>query len=492
MRNFEYQALDGLALAKLLERGDVSPEELMSCAINLAREKAPVLNALCYERYEESLAVAREWRIRGAFRGIPFLLKDSALAHRRFPSGLGSHLLADSEHTDNATVADRFETAGLIPFARTTVPEFGMAPTTEAVRNGGPTRNPWDLTRSAGGSSGGAAVAVATGIVPLAHGGDGGGSIRIPASCCGVYGLKPSRGRVPMGPFRSEGWGGLSTDGVLSRSVRDSAATLDAIAGYEIGAPYAAPPAPASYLHALAETPRRLRIAVWRKAWLGIDVAPECEAAVEHTVRLCEELGHQIVDCAPPDISYDALVLAHANILAANIVLSVDTKVAQTGRPVRDGDLEPTIHQGYEYGKSLGAAQYIEAINRLHATGRLLEGYMTSYDVVISPTLTQLPPKLGSFSMRTASFLDFRRQVSRFGTFTAPINASGQPAASLPLFWTSDGLPVGTQIIGKFGREDVVLRLSAQLEALQPWGNRVAPVGTGEDPGRLLTMAKSR
>ncbi|SDR43677.1 amidase [Burkholderia orbicola] len=484
MRDTEYQASDGLGLAELLERGEVSPEELMACAIRLARELAPGLNALCYERYEESLAVAREWLMHGAFRGIPFLLKDSAIAHRRFPSSLGSQLLADSEHAGNATVADRFETAGLIPFARTTVPEFGMAPTTEAVRNGGPTRNPWDPTRSAGGSSGGAAVAVATGIVPLAHGSDGGGSIRIPASCCGLYGLKPSRGRVPVGPFRSEGWGGLSTDGVLSRSVRDTAAALDAIAGYEAGAPYAAPPAPTSYLHALTEAPRQLRIVVWREAWCGIDVAPECVAAVEHTARLCEELGHQVVVCAPPDISYDAFVLAHANVLASNIVLSVDTKLAQTGQPLGGDDLEPAIRQGYEYGKSLSAAQYVTAINRLHATGRMLEAYMEGYDIVISPTLTQLPLKLGTLSMRTRSFLDFRIQVARYGTFTAPINASGQPAASLPLFWTEDGLPVGTQVIGKFGREDVVLRLSAQLEALQPWSDRIAQGGVAKGATR--------
>lgn len=477
MRDTEYQSLDGLALADLLARREVSPEDLMACAIKLARERAPALNALCYERYEESLDVARTWQPRGAFGAIPFLLKDSGLAHVRFPSSIGSRLLNDTPYARNATLADRFEAAGLIPFARTTVPEFCMAPTTEAARNNGPTRNPWDPTRSSGGSSGGAAVAVATGIVPVAHGSDGGGSIRIPAASCGVYGLKVSRGRVPMGPFRGEGWGSLATDGVLSRSVRDTAAALDAIAGYEPGAPYTAPPAPLSYLKGLAEPPRRLRIALWREAWNGVPVAPECVAAVERAAMLCRELGHEVIDSAPPDIEYEAFVLAHANVLASNIVLSVDTRLGMTGQALRDDDLEPALRQGYEYGKTLSAAQYIGCVNRFHAIGRVLEGYMEGYDAILTPSLTQLPLKLGVLSTAKGSFMDFRRQVGAYGTFSAAFNASGQPAASLPLSWTDEGLPVGVQVVGHYGREDVVLALSAQLETAQPWAGRIAVPG---------------
>ena len=223
MQTTEYEALDGLALAELLERGDVTSAELMDCAITLAEQRNPVLNAITYPRYEESRRIAADWAPRGPFRGLPFLLKDSGFAHRRFASSLGSALFDDTTYSHAATVADRFEAAGFIPFARTTVPELCMAGTTEARRNGGATPNPWDHTRSAGGSSGGAASAVAARIVPVAHGSDGGGSIRIPAACCGVFGLKPSRGRVPMGPMRGEGWAGMSTDGVLSWSVRDIA-----------------------------------------------------------------------------------------------------------------------------------------------------------------------------------------------------------------------------------------------------------------------------
>jgi amidase len=474
MRDTEYQALDGLALADLLARREVSPEILMACAIKLARERAPAMNALCYERYDESLEVARDWQPRGVFGAVPFLLKDSGLAHTRFPSSLGSRLLNDTRYPRNATLADRFEAAGLVPFARTTVPEFCMAPTTEAARNGGPTRNPWDPTRSSGGSSGGAAAAVAAGIVPLAHGSDGGGSIRIPAASCGVFGLKVSRGRVPMGPFRGEGWGGLATDGVLSRSVRDTAAALDAIGAPEPGAPYAAPAAPASYLELLAKPPRKMRIIVWRSAFNGVPVAPECVAAVERAAALCRELGHEVVDGTPPDIEYDAFVLAHANVLAGNIVLSVDTRLGLTGQALGDDDLEPVLRQGYDYGKTLPAAQYIGSVNRFHAIGRILDSYLEGSDVILSPSLTQLPLKLGELSTARGSFLDFRRKVSAYGTFSAAFNASGQPAASLPLVWTEAGLPVGVQVAGRYGREDVVLALSAQLEMAQPWAGRIA------------------
>lgn len=474
MRDTEYQALDGLALADLLARREVSPEGLMACAIKLAQERAPAMNALCYERYEESLDVARAWQARGVFGAIPFLLKDSGLAHTRFPSSLGSRLLNDTRYARNATLADRFEAAGLIPFARTTVPEFCMAPTTEAARNGGPTRNPWDPTRSTGGSSGGAAAAVAAGIVPLAHGSDGGGSIRIPAAACGVYGLKVSRGRVPMGPLRGEGWGGLATDGVLSRSVRDTAAALDAVCAPEPGAPYAAPAAPASYLELLSNPVRKMRIVVWRSAFNGVAVAPECIAAVERAAALCRELGHEVVDGTPPDIEYDAFVQAHANVLAGNIVLSVDTRLGLTGQPLADDDLEPVLRQGYEYGKSLPAAQYIGSVNRFHAIGRILDNYMEGYDAILSPSLTQLPLKLGELSTAQGSFLDFRRKVATYGTFSAAFNASGQPAASLPLVWTDAGLPVGVQVVGRYGHEAVVLALSAQLETAQPWAGRIA------------------
>jgi len=474
MHSSEYESLDGLALARLLQQGEVTTPELLECAIELAQTRGAELNAICYERYDESRALARDWKPRGAFHGVPFLLKDSGLASRRFPSSIGSRLFNDTTYTVDATLTERFDAAGFLSFARSTVPELCMAPTTEALRNGGPTLNPRNRERSAGGSSGGAAAAVAAGIVPVAHGSDGGGSIRIPAACCGIYGLKPTRGRVPMGPLRGEGWGGMASDGVLSRSVRDTAAAMDAISGYQAGNPYAAPPKDGSYLDALAQPfDRPLRIAVWRAAWSDdIAIDPVILAAVDHAATLCRDRGHEVIDATPPRIDYEGFVRAHGTILASNIVLATDTRLGVLGRALRDDDLEPAIRDGYELGKTLGAAQYVDSINRLHAIGRALEtAFDPGYDLILTPALTRLPERVGEL-MLVGSLMDYRRKISRYATFLAAINASGQPAATLPLSWTEDNVPVATQLIGRFGREDLVLRLSAQLEAAAPWAGR--------------------
>ena len=444
----------------------------MVCAIEQARARAEPLNALCYQRYDESLELAASAKLTGAFGGIPFLLKDSSLASRRFPYSLGSRLLGGVHSPYDATLLTRFTAAGLIPFARTTAPEFCMAPTTEAVRNGGPTPNPWDKTRSAGGSSGGAAVAVATGTVPMAHGSDGGGSIRIPASCCGLYGLKLSRGRWPMGPARGEGWGGLSTDGVLSRTVRDTAAALDAVSGFDPGAPYAAPSAPPSFLQSLQQPLERpLRIACWSGAWEGIAVANECTAAVEYAATLLRAAGHEVRDVPLPDIDYWKFIDAHMLVLAASIAVAVNAVVQ--GRPASEWQrqLEPAMYDGYTLGVASTAEQYVRAISLFHSIGRTLEKHMEAVDAVLTPTLTQLPAKLGVLTMDD-DFRPFRRKVAEYTTFLAIINASGQPAASVPVYWTEAGLPVGAQLIGHFGHEEQLLKLSAQLEAASPWIER--------------------
>ena len=472
-----YRSLDGLAMADLVRRGQVRPQDLMECAVALAKERGSALNAISYERYEESCGLAESWVPHGVFQGIPFLLKDSGLASTRFPSSLGSRLFNDTRYAADATLVQRFDQAGFIPFARTTVPELCMAPATEAVRNGGPTLNPLNVDLSTGGSSGGAAAAVAAGVVPIAHGSDGGGSIRIPAACCGLYGLKPSRGRVPIGPFRGEGWGGLATDGVLSRSVRDTAAAMDVISGYEIGAPYAAPSAPKiSFLDSL-EQPfgRPLRVGVWREAWNGITVAPECLLAVDHAVSLCKALGHQVIDTPLPEMDFEAFRIAHTNVLAANVVISVDAKLALLKRALADDDLEPAILSGYEQGQKVLASDYVKAINLFHSTSRIMASAISGFDVILTPTLTGLPAKLGEFAHK-GCFSDFREKVAHYATFLAIVNASGQPAASLPLYWTSGGLPVSIQLIGAFAREDVVLRLSAQLERAAPWIQRLLAV----------------
>ncbi len=474
MRPADYSSLDGLALASLLHKGETSAFELMTIAVRLARERAMPLNALSCQRFDEALEIARAAQLTGPFGGLPFLLKDSGLASRRLPSSMGSRMFRDTQFSFDSTLVERFESAGFIAFARTTVPELCMAPTTEAVANGGPTLNPWDPARSPGGSSGGSAVAVALGVVPIAHGSDGGGSIRIPASCCGVFGLKPSRGLMPMGPARGEGWGGLATDGVLTRTVRDTAAVLDAIAGADPGAPYAAPRKPASYLTNL-ERPfdRPLRIAKWVSTWNDIPVDPDCLAAVEMAERLLTRNGHEVADVPPPEIDFDGFANALIDVIAANAVVAIETVAG--GKPSKQwgGLLEPAMLGAYQHGKTLGAADYVSAIARFHQIARAMEQYMRGFDLLLTPTLTQLPVKLGTLSMND-DFRTFRLKGARYTMFLAIINASGQPAASVPLYWSAQGIPAGIQLVGRFGDEDRVLRASAELERSSPWFGRYA------------------
>ncbi|MGB3312830.1 MAG: amidase [Albidovulum sp.] len=472
MRSDEYERLDGLTLAEMQRRGEVAAVELMECALQLAEARNPPLNALCYLRGDEAIDRARVAVPRGRFGALPFLLKDSGLASTFLPSSIGSRLFAGMTSTIDATLQTRFMADGLLPFGRTTVPEFCMAPTTEAVQNGGPTRNPWDRARSSGGSSGGAAVAVATGIVPIAHGSDGGGSIRIPAACCGVYGLKPSRGLVPYGPQRGEGWGGLAVDGVLTRTVRDTAAALDGIAGMELGQPYAAPARPDSYLARL-DLPfdRPLRIAAWTEAWDGIAIDSECLAAVDRAEKVLVSLGHELTWQAPPPIKYPAFVGAIIDVMCASVAMTVNGFLLNKSAPDLRELLEPAILDAYYRGTRLGAEAYALAIARFHGIARQMAQYMQDCDVILTPTLTQLPVPLGTLSM-ASDFESFRRQAGRYTAFLAIINASGQPAANVPLHWTSHGLPVGVQLIGQFGAEDTVLRLSAQIERAAPWIQR--------------------
>ncbi|WP_347309988.1 amidase [Defluviimonas sp. SAOS-178_SWC] len=467
----DYAGYDGLGLAERLRSGDVSAAELMDCAIARADAIQPELNAICYPRYEEARKCAATAKLEGAFGAIPFLLKDSGLASTFLEGSVGSRLFAGMRSSTNATLTERFEASGLQSFARTTVPELCMAPTTEAIANSGPTRNPWDLSRSAGGSSGGAAVAVATGVVPLAHGSDGGGSIRIPASCCGVYGLKPSRGLVPFGPHRGEGWGGLAADGVLSRTVRDTAAALDGIAGTDLGAPYAAPSKPRSYLADLSRPfDRPQKIVRWTEAWDGIGIASVCQVATDSAADKLRALGHEVVDAPPPGIKFAKFLDAMIDVMAASVTLTVNGYLRSHPKIVASEALEPAILDAFERGKNISAETYGLAINRFHALGRTLAFYMEEYDFILTPTLTQPPVPLGQFSM-AEDFVTFRRKIGSYTTFLAIINASGQPAASLPLHRTDAGLPIGIQLIGRFGDESGLLRLSAELERDAPWAN---------------------
>jgi amidase len=472
MRTSEYEKHVGLSLAKLLHTRQVSPLELMDCAISLAENRGQAVNALCNQDYDLGRKLAAEAKLKGTFGALPFLLKDSGLASTQLASDVGSRLFAGLKAKVDSTLNTRFVADGFLSFARTTVPEFCMAPTTEAVQNGGPTLNPWDRTRSPGGSSGGAAAAVALGIVPIAHGSDGGGSIRIPSSCCGVFGLKASRGLVPHGPARGEGWGGLAVDGVLSRTVRDTAAALDGIAGMELGQPYAAPERPASYLEFIdGEFDRPLKVAKWTRAWNDIEVAPECLDAVAAAERHLAALGHEVEEAPLPRLKYDAFVDAIVDVMAASVAMTVNGYLRLVGPKDLPALLEPAILDAYRLGEAMHAETYALAINRFHSVARLMEMYLGDYDVILTPTLTQPPAKLGELSM-SDDFRSFRKKAGRYTTFLAIINASGQPAANVPLYWAEDGLPIGVQLVGRFGAEATLLRLSAQLEGIAPWCDR--------------------
>uniref|UniRef100_UPI003F494704 amidase n=1 Tax=Ensifer adhaerens TaxID=106592 RepID=UPI003F494704 len=467
----EYTTRDGLDLARLLYSREVSPRELMEFAIAAAEAVNPRFNAFCFPRHEEALEESARSTLRGTFGALPFVFKDSGLAAAGHRGSIGSRLFTGTLSSVDSTLAARFRDDGFISFGRTTVPEMCMAPTTEALQNGGPTRNPWDPTRSAGGSSGGAAVAVATGVVPIAHGSDGGGSIRIPAACCGIYGLKTSRGLVPHGPAKGEGWGGLAVHGVLTRTVRDSAAALDGIAGMEAGAPYASPVKPDSYLARIDEEfDRPLRVAKWTRGWDDIEIAPDCLEALGVAERALKSLGHQVVEAPLPPLDFSGFVDALIDVLCANAATSVNDLLAANPRVDMREALEPAILDAWELGNELTATKYVAAINTFHRVGRILDSYMQTYDFVLSPTLTRPPAELGEFSM-ACDFRSLRRRVANYTLSLALINASGQPAASLPVFRNPAGLPVGVQLVGRFGSDAEVLKLSAHLERETRWAD---------------------
>ena len=317
---------------------------------------------------------------------------------------------------------------------------------------------------------------MSAGIVPIAHANDGGGSIRIPASCCGVYGLKTSRGLVPMGPARGEGWGGLAVEGIISRSVRDTAAALDAIAGFEPGAPYAAPMPRSPFITALGRrVDRPLQIASCVTAWDSIVIDPDCIDAVRRTVTLLRSLGHEVVEGPPPAIDYAKLIDALIVVLAANVTATVNSFVKGLPMEAWAHQLEPSYLDAYQMGGKLSAEQYLSAITTFHSVGRRLERFLENFDLLLTPTLATPPAKLGVIDS-TDDFRSFRLKISRYTPFLPMINASGQPAATLPVHWNAEGLPIGVQLVGHFGRDDLVLQISDQLESILRWTEKRPPL----------------
>ncbi len=466
----EYEKQDGLGLAALVSSGEVSAEEVLETAIARADSLDPAVNALSQKLYDHGRKAIEAGLPDGPFRGVPFLLKDLGALLNGEITTQGSRLFKEFRAEKDSTLVGRYKQAGFVIFGKTTTPEFGFATSTETSLTGD-TCNPWDPTRSSGGSSGGAAAAVAAGILPLAHASDGGGSIRIPASCCGLFGLKPTRARVPAGPDYGEGWGGLATQHVVSRSVRDSAAALDVAAGPEAGDPYWAPPKTGSYLAELGQSPGQLRIALQRKPLNDAEVDPDCLAAVEKTAALLESLGHRVEEAMPPGDG-EELGQAILRVAACNLSLSLKTYGRLRGKAVTAEEVERVTWDCVKLAEELSVEDYPAAINSFHRQGRAMANFHRTYDLLLSPTLATPAPKLGPLHMNGTDLETFGKLVGAMSPFTAVMNMSGEPSMSLPLGWTENDLPIGVMLSAAFGREDLLFRVAAQVEEAAPWWDR--------------------
>ncbi|HEX2191070.1 MAG TPA: amidase family protein [Longimicrobiaceae bacterium] len=485
----EYDRYDGLGLAELVRAGRVTAAELAEEAIRRAEAADPELHFLVTPMFDRGRQTARGELPEGPFRGVPFLLKDLLQEHAGVRTTGGSAALHGYVPDRDAEVVRRFKEAGVVILGKTNVPEFGLLAVTEPEAFG-PTRNPWDPSRTPGGSSGGSAAAVAAGVVPLAGANDGGGSIRIPASHCGLFGLKPTRGRVPSGPFYAEVWEGASVDHVLTRSVRDSAAMLDAVAGPDPGAPYTIVPPERPYLEELRRAPGRLRVGFSTRSPLGTAVHPECVEAVRRAAALLEELGHTVEEAEP---QVDGLALARCYFIlyfgqTAAMLDRIDEASPGAGRRA-----ELPTRALAAIGRSLPAGTYVRSRQRWNDFARAMAAFHARHDLYLTPAVAEPPVRIGELAPRRAERLQmelvtrlrlgrlvpFLRLVDRLATdslsrtpFTQLANLTGQPAMSVPLHWTPEGLPVGAHFVAPFGDEATLFRLAAQLEEARPWFDR--------------------
>jgi Asp-tRNA(Asn)/Glu-tRNA(Gln) amidotransferase A subunit family amidase len=394
---------------------------------------------------------------------VPFVLKDLGQYLTGTITSAGSRVWKDSVADFDSTLTARYKQAGLVIFAKSQSPELGLTTTTES-RLYGQTRNPWNLDRTSGGSSGGSAAAVASRIIPAAHATDGGGSIRIPASCCGLFGLKPTRGRVPLGPSQFEGWNGLSSHHAVTIYVRDSAALLDATAGGEPGSPFFSPSPSRPFLEETRTAPGILRIALSVETPGGTPLDPECRKAALDAGALCQRLGHRVDEQKLP---IDVAAMREAFLTIINV-----SGARALGRPVAEADVEPVTWSMREQGRRTDVVAYSRAIATMHQVGLQMARFLERHDVILSPTLAQPPVKLGVLSLTPESMQAFARAIGEFGPYTAIANMTGQPSMSVPLGWTADGLPIGVMFSGRFGDEATLFRLAGQLEQAQPWAQR--------------------
>lgn len=470
----EFATLDATAQAELVRKKEVKPIELVEAVIERIEKINPQINAVVTKMYDHARAAANTELPDAPFAGVPFLLKDLLAAYEGVPISAGSKYLKDFKPNHDSELVARYKRAGLIVVGKTNTPEFGILPTTEPDLFGA-ARNPWDTNRNTGGSSGGAAAAVAARIVPMAHASDGGGSIRIPASCCGIFGLKPTRARNPLGPDFGDMYSGLVAEHAVTLSVRDSAALLDASSGYAAGDPYTAPAPARPFVQEVGADPGKLRIAFMTTTPLGTPLHDDCLNATQDVVKLLSDLGHDVEEAAPA-INGDMLVKSFMALWSAGLTWTIQSLSYAVDRLPEESELEPGTLALYEMGKNVSAPDYLMAVQYLQILGRQMAGFMSDYDVILTPTLGMPPVPIGSFASTEEDAMAGMRLATAFVPFTPICNATGQPAMSVPLYWNAEGLPVGTHFIGRFGDEATLFRLAAQLETARPWADRRPPV----------------
>ncbi|MFC1857632.1 amidase [Thermodesulfobacteriota bacterium] len=487
----EYDQYDGLGLAELVKKKEITPTEICEEAITRIEKMNPRLNAVITPMYDLARKAVQSPLPDGPFTGVPFLLKDLLIDLAGIVQTRGSKAFKNYIPEKDSELVKRYKSAGLLILGKTNTPEFGLLGITEPELHG-PCRNPWNTDHTPGGSSGGSAAAVAGGMVPLASGGDGGGSIRIPSSCCGLFGLKVTRGRNPTGPSHGRVWQGAVVEHVITRTVRDSAAVLDATQGADRGAPYVIPPPQRPYLQEIGENAGPLRVAFNTHSPINTDVHPACIQAVEHTVRLLEKCGHHIEEARP---RLDGLTLAksYLTMYFGEVAADLQELSSVLGRKAKPSDVEPLTWTLGLLGRAYSAGYFVEALRHWDLAAREMGRFHDEYDIYLTPTVAYPPVKIGELQpkpsemalMKIVNTLGLGGLLKASGIadklavdslsktpFTQLANFTGQPAMSVPLYWTEDGLPCGSHFMARFGDEATLFRLAAQLEKEQPWFDR--------------------
>jgi len=469
----EYRSMDASALAEAIGKRELTAAEVLETAIARAVAVNPTINAIVHDQFDQARqSIANGATNGGPFRGVPYLLKDLGAFDTGQPCTMGSRLWSGFVPDHDATYTQRCKAAGFVIMGRSNTPELGLNASTEPVLHGA-TLNPWDITRSAGGSSGGSAAAVAAGILPMAHATDGGGSIRIPAANCGLFGLKPTRGRNPAGPDVGEGWSGMSTGHVVSRSVRDSARMMDCTHGAAAGDPYAAPPTARPFAEEVGADPGRLRIALMTSGFDGQPLDPECVKGTEAVAQLCTDLGHH-VEPAQPKLDAAALLRATRTIIAGNVWTAVRMRCQALGQEPSGEDLEAITWAFAREGISATAGDYAAAVLLMHQQGRQMAAFFENYDLILSSTMRHPPLPLGAIDMQDRDLDHYYKVLFEDEIAITPFyNHTGCPAMSLPLHWSNEGMPVGIHFGAAFGDEATLFRVASQLEAAKPWFDNV-------------------